>query len=97
MNQSRLKSTLIIVEQIQALRQQKKSNKVIKIEISKEIRKNNFNKQQIEEVFINTQTVLKKETAKSDRQEMKPFQKLQILDMTNLLMLMPQNQQQQIN
>ena len=38
------------------------------------MRKNNFNKQQIKNVFINTQTVLKKETAESDKQKMKPSQ-----------------------
>ena len=53
MNQSGMKSTLAVVEQIQALRWQRQSDKVIKIEINKEMRKNDFNKQQIKNVFIN--------------------------------------------
>ena len=39
-----MKSTLAVVEQIQALRWQEQSNKVIKIEINEEIRKSGFNK-----------------------------------------------------
>ena len=41
------------MEQIQALRQQKQSDKTIEIEINKEMRKNDFNEQQIKDVFIN--------------------------------------------
>ena len=48
-----MKSTLAVVEQIQALKQQRQSNKAIKIEISKEMRKNDFNEQQIKDTFIN--------------------------------------------
>ena len=43
----------MIVEWIQALRWQEKSDEVIRIEINKKMRKNNFNKQQIEKMFIN--------------------------------------------
>ena len=53
MDQSRMKSTLMVVEQIQALRQQRQSDKVIEIEINEEIRKNDFNEQQIKNMFIN--------------------------------------------
>ena len=49
-----MKSTLAVVEQIQALRQQRQSDKVIKIEINKKMRKSDFNKQQIKDTFINT-------------------------------------------
>ena len=45
MNQNRLKSTLTVIEQIQTLRQQKKLNKVIKIEINKKMRKSDLNEQ----------------------------------------------------
>ena len=43
MNQSRMKSTLTVVEQIQALRWQKQSDKIIKMKINKEMRKSDFN------------------------------------------------------
>ena len=36
------------------------------------MKKNDFNKQQIKDMFINAQIVLKKETAESDKQRMKP-------------------------
>ena len=48
-----MKSTLMIVEQIQALKQQRQSNKAIKIEINKKMKKSNFNEQQIKNIFIN--------------------------------------------
>ena len=86
MDQSRMKSTLAVVEQIWALRQQGQSDEVIEIKINEKMKKNGFNEQQIKDVFINAQTVLKKETAESDRQKMKPFQQSQTSDMTNLLM-----------
>ena len=50
----------MIVEQIQALRQQRQSDEIIKIKINEKMRKNDFNEQQIKNAFINTQTVLKK-------------------------------------
>ena len=53
MDQSKMKSILMIVEQIQALRQQRQSDEIIKIEINKKMRKNGFNKQQIKDTFIN--------------------------------------------
>ena len=52
MNQSKMKSTLAVVEQIQALKQQRQSDKVIEIEINEEMRKNDFNEQQIKNAFI---------------------------------------------
>ena len=67
-----MKSTLVVVKQIQALRWQGQSDKVIKIEINEKMRKSNFNEQQIKDTFIDAYTVLEKETAESD--------------MTNLLM-----------
>ena len=60
MYQSEIKSTLAVVEWIWALRQQKQSDKVIEIEINKEIRKSDFNEQQIKDKFINTQVLKKK-------------------------------------
>ena len=48
-----MKSTLAVVEWIQALRQQGQSDKAIEIEINKEMRKNGFNEQQIKDTFIN--------------------------------------------
>ena len=48
-----MKSTLAVVEQIWALRQQRQSNKIIKIEINKKMEKSGFNEQQIKNVFIN--------------------------------------------
>ena len=92
MNQSRMESTLVVVEWIQALRWQRQSDKVIKIRINKEMKKSGFNEQQIKDIFIDAQIILKKETAKPDRQEMKPFQKSQTSDTTNLLMQILQNQ-----
>ena len=53
MNQSGMKSTLAVVEWIWALRQQRQSNEAIKIKINKEMRKNDFDKQQIKNTFIN--------------------------------------------
>ena len=53
MDQSRMKSTLAVMEWIWALRWQGQSDKVIEIEISKEMRKNDFNEQQIKDTFIN--------------------------------------------
>ena len=50
----------MIVKQIQTLRQQRQSDKIIEIKINEEMRKNDFNKQQIKNTFINAQTVLKK-------------------------------------
>ena len=73
MDQSRMKSTLTVVEQIQALKQQRQSDKVIEIKINKEMRKNDFNKQQIKDTFINAQIILKKGTAEPDKQRMKSF------------------------
>ena len=64
----------MIVEQIQVFRQQRQSDEIIEIEINEEMRKSDFNEQQIKDVFINAQIILKKRTAKSDRQKMKPFQ-----------------------
>ena len=49
-----MKSTLTVVEQIQALRQQGQSDEVIKIEINEKMKKSGFNKQQIKDTFINT-------------------------------------------
>ena len=86
MNQSRMKFTLAVVKQIQALRQQKQLNKVIKIKINEEMRKNGFNEQQIKNTFINTQIIFKKKTAKLNKQKMKPSQQSQTSDITNLLM-----------
>ena len=40
-----MKSTLAVVKYIQALRQQKQLNKVIKIEINGKMRKSGFNEQ----------------------------------------------------
>ena len=48
-----MKSTLMVVKWIQALRQQGQLNKIIKIEINEEMRKSDFNEQQIKNVFIN--------------------------------------------
>ena len=53
MNQNGMKSTLMIVKQIQALKQQKQSDEVIKIEINKKMKKSDFNEQQIKNMFIN--------------------------------------------
>ena len=53
MNQSGMKFTLVVVEWIQALRWQRQSDKAIKMKINKEMRKNDFNKQQIKNIFIN--------------------------------------------
>ena len=97
MNQSRMKSILTVVEWIQALRWQRQSDKAIQIEINEEIKKNDFDEQQIKDVFINAQTVLEKKTAESDKQKMKLSQQSQTSDMMNLLMQMLQNQQQQMN
>ena len=83
----------MVVEWIQALRWQRKSDEAIKIEINEKSKESNFNKQQIGEVFINAQTVLKKEITKSDKQRMEFSQKSQTSDMTNVLMQMLQNQQ----
>ena len=58
------------------------------------MRKSDFNEQQIKNAFINIYIILKKETAKSNKQRMKPSQQSQTLNMTNLLMQMLQNQQQ---
>ena len=76
----------MIVKQIQALRQQKQSDEIIKIKINKKMKKNDFNEQQIKDMFINTQTVLKKKTAEPNKQKMKPSQQLQTLNIMNLLM-----------
>ena len=81
-----MKSTLMVVEWIQAFRQQGQSDKVIEIEINKEMRKNDFNEQQIKNTFIDAQIILEKGTAESDRQRMEPSQQSQTLNMTNLLM-----------
>ena len=43
----------MVMEWIQALRQQRQLDKAIKIEINEKMRKNNFNEQQIKNVFIN--------------------------------------------
>ena len=43
MNQSGMKSTLAVVEWIWALKQQRQSDKVIKIKINEEMKKNDFN------------------------------------------------------
>ena len=53
MNQSRMKSTLAVVKWIQALRWQRQSDEIIKIKINKEMRKSNFNEQQIIDISIN--------------------------------------------
>ena len=76
MDQSGMKSTLAVVKQIQALRQQKQSDKTIKIKINEEMRKSDFNEQQIKNTFINAQIILKKRTAESDKQRMKSSQQL---------------------
>ena len=76
MNQSRLKSTLAVVEQIQALRWQGQSDEAIKIKINKIIRKSGFNEQQIKNVFIKIYIILKKRTAELNKQKIKPFQQL---------------------
>ena len=55
-----MKSTLVVVEWIQVLRQQRQSDKIIEIEINEKMRKSDFNEQQIKNMFINAQTVLKK-------------------------------------
>ena len=57
----------MVVEQIQALRWQRESDEAIRIEINEELRESDFDEQQIEKVFINAQTVLKKETAESGK------------------------------
>ena len=49
-----MKSTLTVVEQIQAFKQQKQSDEAIEIKISEEMRKNGFNEQQIKDTFIDT-------------------------------------------
>ena len=69
-----MKSTLVVVEWIWALKWQGQSDKVIKIKINEKMRKNDFNEQQIKNIFIDAQIILKKETAESDRQRMKSFQ-----------------------
>ena len=61
------------------------------------MRESGLDEQQIEKIFINAQTVLEKEITKPGKQRMKPSQKSQTLDMTNVLMQILQNQQQQIN
>ena len=61
------------------------------------MRKNDFDEQQIKNVFINAQIILEKKTTEPDRQKMKSFQQPQTLNMINLLMQMLQNQQQQMN
>ena len=81
MDQSGMKSTLAVVEQIWAFRQQKQSDKTIQIKINEEMKKSDFNEQQIKDTFINAQTVLKKGTAESDKQRMKPFQQSQTSNM----------------
>ena len=53
MNQSRMKSTLAVVEQIQALRWQRQSNEVIEMKINEKMKKNGFDEQQIKDIFIN--------------------------------------------
>ena len=53
MDQSGMKFTLAVVEQIQALRWQKQLNKAIEIKINEKMKKNNFNEQQIKNMFIN--------------------------------------------
>ena len=53
MNQSGMKSILAVVEQIQALRQQEQSDEAIKIKINEEMKKSDFNEQQIKNKFIN--------------------------------------------
>ena len=62
-----MKSTLAVVKQIQALRQQRQLNEAIEIEINEEMRKSDFDEQQIKNMFINAQIILKKETAESDK------------------------------
>ena len=52
MDQSEMKSTLAVVEQIWALKWQGQLNETIEIEINKEMRKNGFNEQQIKDTFI---------------------------------------------
>ena len=49
------------------------------------MRKNDFDEQQIKNVFINAQIILKKEITESDKQRMKSFQQPQTLNMMNLL------------
>ena len=57
MNQSGMKFTLVVVEQIWAFKQQRQSDKAIEIEINKEMRKNGFDEQQIKNAFIDTQII----------------------------------------
>ena len=74
MNQSRMKSILAVMEWIWALRQQEQSDEAIEIEINKKMRKSDFDKQQIKNMFINAQTVLKKRIIELNKQRMKLFQ-----------------------
>ena len=67
MDQSGMKSILAVVERIQALRWQGQSDEAIKIEINEEMRKNDFDEQQIKDIFIDAQIILKKETAEPNR------------------------------
>ena len=67
MDQSGMKSTLMVVKWIQALRWQRQSNEIIEIEINEKMRKSGFDKQQIKDTFINVQTVLEKRTAEPDK------------------------------
>ena len=62
-----MKSTLTVVEQIWAFRQQGQSDEIIEIKINKEIRKSDFNEQQIKNTFINAQIVLEKKTAELNK------------------------------
>ena len=86
MNESKIKSTLAVVEQIWALRQQGQSDEVIEMKINKEMRKSDFNEQQIRNMFINAQIIFKKKTAELNKQRMKPSQQPQTSNMMNLLM-----------
>ena len=45
MNQSGMKSTLVVVEWIQALRWQRQSDEIIEIKINEKMKKSDFNKQ----------------------------------------------------
>ena len=53
MDQSGMKSTLVVVEWIWALRWQGQSDEAIKIKINKKMRKSDFDEQQIKNTFIN--------------------------------------------
>ena len=52
MDQNRMKSILAVVKWIWALKQQEQSDKAIEIEINEKIKKNDFDEQQIKDVFI---------------------------------------------